>query len=297
MRLWQREEDEEGAAGGDRPWGGGVGGSSDSREEWQATVNQWGATGGSKDVATVAGVRRLLLRAGRRLMRRGRRGERRKIAVADGGEEATAGGRGEDSDGRREEAAGALAFGAAAAAGAGDSSREERNRGGRRRKRLRQQAVLMPILIQLIGVCYASLGVSGVATCVRNRPAFATAVLVLANEKVWDVRNLSKSVAVLRGNLGAIRSIRFTSDGQFMAMAEPADFVHIFDVGSGYNKQQELDFFGEISGISFSPDTEALFYVGLLYACASSVYGPSGRGNRVRKDLTRCSPFLETGCL
>ncbi|WOL13934.1 hypothetical protein Cni_G22714 [Canna indica] len=77
--------------------------------------------------------------------------------------------------------------------------------------------------------------------------------------RVWDIRNLSKSVAALRGNLGAIRSIRFTSDGQLMAMAEPADFVHIFDVGSGYKRQQELDFFGEISGISFSPDTESLF--------------------------------------
>lgn len=77
--------------------------------------------------------------------------------------------------------------------------------------------------------------------------------------RVWDVRNLSKSLAVLRANLGAIRSIRFTSDGQFMAMAEPADFVHIFDVKSGYERQQEVDFFGEISGMSFSPDTEALF--------------------------------------
>lgn len=77
--------------------------------------------------------------------------------------------------------------------------------------------------------------------------------------RIWDVRNLSKSVAVLRGNLGAIRSIRFSSDGKFMLMAEPADFVHIFDVGSGYERRQELDFFGEISGATFSPDTEALF--------------------------------------
>ncbi|KAG0473933.1 hypothetical protein HPP92_015790 [Vanilla planifolia] len=77
--------------------------------------------------------------------------------------------------------------------------------------------------------------------------------------RLWDVRNLSSSIAVFRGNLGAIRSIRFTSDGQFMAMAEPADFVHIFDVGSGYKNRQELDFFGEISGMSFSPDTESLF--------------------------------------
>nr|KYP52112.1 putative WD repeat-containing protein C2A9.03 [Cajanus cajan] len=77
--------------------------------------------------------------------------------------------------------------------------------------------------------------------------------------RVWDVRNLSKSVAVLKGNLGAIRSIQFTSDGQFMAMAEPADFVHVYDAKHGFEKEQEIDFFGEISGVSFSPDTESLF--------------------------------------
>lgn len=42
-------------------------------------------------------------------------------------------------------------------------------------------------------------------------------------------------------------------------MAEPADFVHIFDSQSGYAHSQEIDIFGEIAGISFSPDTEALF--------------------------------------
>lgn len=77
--------------------------------------------------------------------------------------------------------------------------------------------------------------------------------------RIWDARNLSKSIAVLGGNIGAIRSIRYTSDGKFLAMAEPADFIHIFEVGSGYNRKQELDFFGEIAGMSFSPDTEALF--------------------------------------
>ncbi|XP_027368903.1 uncharacterized WD repeat-containing protein C2A9.03-like isoform X3 [Abrus precatorius] len=77
--------------------------------------------------------------------------------------------------------------------------------------------------------------------------------------RIWDMRNLSKSVAVLKGNLGAIRSIRYTSDGRYMAVAEPADFVHVYDVKSGYEKEQEIDFFGEISGISFSPDTESLF--------------------------------------
>ncbi|KAL5992345.1 hypothetical protein ACLOJK_013262 [Asimina triloba] len=77
--------------------------------------------------------------------------------------------------------------------------------------------------------------------------------------RLWDVRNLSTSLAVLKGRMGAIRAIKFTSDGRFMAMAEPADFVHIFDTRSDYCKGQEIDLFGEIAGISFSPDTEALF--------------------------------------
>ncbi|XP_047172426.1 uncharacterized WD repeat-containing protein C2A9.03 [Vigna umbellata] len=77
--------------------------------------------------------------------------------------------------------------------------------------------------------------------------------------RIWDMRNLSKSVGVLKSNLGAIRSIRYSSDGKYMAVAEPADFVHVYDVNGGYEKEQEIDFFGEISGISFSPDTESLF--------------------------------------
>lgn len=70
---------------------------------------------------------------------------------------------------------------------------------------------------------------------------------------------MSQSLAILKGHIGAIRALKFTSDGRFLAMAEPADFVHVFDAGSGYAKCQEIDLFGEIAGISFSPDTEALF--------------------------------------
>ncbi|KAF8718849.1 hypothetical protein HU200_025156 [Digitaria exilis] len=86
--------------------------------------------------------------------------------------------------------------------------------------------------------------------------------------RIWDARNLSQSVHVLRGNVGAIRSVRFTSDGQFLSMAEAADFVHIFDIKSDYNKRQELDFFGDVSGMSFSPDTDTL-YVGV----SDRIYG------------------------
>lgn len=80
--------------------------------------------------------------------------------------------------------------------------------------------------------------------------------------RVWDVRKLSVPIAVLKGNLGAVRSVRFSSDGQFLVAAEPADFVHIYNTKANYKVEQEIDFFGEISGVSLSPDDESL-YIGL----------------------------------
>ncbi|KAL4333473.1 hypothetical protein GQ457_07G023440 [Hibiscus cannabinus] len=109
--------------------------------------------------------------------------------------------------------------------------------------------------------------------------------------RLWDIRNLSKSLAVLKGRMGAIRGVKFTSDGRFLAMAEPADFVHVFDTKSGYVNCQEIDIFGEIAGISFSPDTEALF-VGV----ADRTYGSLLEFNRRRRNnLFGASKFADLG--
>ena len=59
--------------------------------------------------------------------------------------------------------------------------------------------------------------------------------------------------------MGAVRSLRFSSDGAFLAAAEPADFVHVYDVNASFTKKQTLDHFGETAGVSFSPCGEALF--------------------------------------
>ncbi|XP_074572595.1 putative WD repeat-containing protein C2A9.03 isoform X1 [Curcuma longa] len=77
--------------------------------------------------------------------------------------------------------------------------------------------------------------------------------------RLWDVRNTSHSLAVLKGRIGAIRGIEFSSDGRFMAMAEAADFIHVYDANADFSSAQEIDMFGEIAGISFSSDAEALF--------------------------------------
>ncbi|XP_078172891.1 putative WD repeat-containing protein C2A9.03 [Carex rostrata] len=80
--------------------------------------------------------------------------------------------------------------------------------------------------------------------------------------RIWDVRNLSSSLSVLKGNIGAIRSVRYSPDGQFLFFAEAADFVHVYNSSLNYNKRQEIDFFGEISGISLGPDDDSL-YIGV----------------------------------
>lgn len=80
--------------------------------------------------------------------------------------------------------------------------------------------------------------------------------------RIWDLRNLSSPTAVLKGNMGAVRSIHYSSDGRFLVVAEPADFVHIYNVEGEYKKRQEIDMFGEISGVSLSPDDESL-YIGI----------------------------------
>ncbi|XP_034576402.1 uncharacterized WD repeat-containing protein C2A9.03 isoform X1 [Setaria viridis] len=78
--------------------------------------------------------------------------------------------------------------------------------------------------------------------------------------RLWDVRNLSEPLAVLGGRIGAVRGLRFSPDGRFLAAAEAADFVHVYDAAAGYaGAEQEVDLFGEVAGAAFSPDGEALF--------------------------------------
>ena len=44
-----------------------------------------------------------------------------------------------------------------------------------------------------------------------------------------------------------------------MVIVEQFDFVHIYYTNHMYNKIQEIDFFGELTRISFSRDTESNF--------------------------------------
>jgi hypothetical protein len=106
--------------------------------------------------------------------------------------------------------------------------------------------------------------------------------------RVWDVRRLGgPSLLTLAGAMGAVRSLRWSSDGRFLAAAEPADFVRVYDAASGFERSQEIDLFGEVAGIAFSPAGDRLF-VGVADATYSSLLqfnragGQGGGGAGVR---------------
>jgi hypothetical protein len=79
--------------------------------------------------------------------------------------------------------------------------------------------------------------------------------------RVWDVRHTAHALAVLKGRMAAIRSLRFSPDGALLALAEAADFVHIASCAGpdALARAQVIDLFGEVAGVSFSPDGDALF--------------------------------------
>jgi len=71
---------------------------------------------------------------------------------------------------------------------------------------------------------------------------------------------MNESFLTLPAKMGAIRSVHFSSDGKYLALAEPADYLHIYDASTGlYEEKQTIEFFGEIAGVSFDPMGNSLF--------------------------------------
>ncbi|MFS8011358.1 putative transcription factor WD40-like family [Helianthus anomalus] len=54
----------------------------------------------------------------------------------------------------------------------------------------------------------------------------------------------------------------FSSDGQFLVVAKATDFVHVCKTKLNYEERQEIDLFGEMAGVSLSPNDETL-YIGV----------------------------------
>jgi WD40 repeat protein len=86
--------------------------------------------------------------------------------------------------------------------------------------------------------------------------------------RIFDIRKLDQSLHTLVGVMAPIRSVKFSPCGSLFTMMEADDFVHIFNTKSDFKESQVIDFFGEISGITFDPDGHN-FYIG----CAGNENG------------------------
>lgn len=92
---------------------------------------------------------------------------------------------------------------------------------------------------------------------------------------VWDIRMTDSPVytvtgqrkfsphRTLLGDLGAVRSIRYSPDGRTLAVGEASDYVNLFDVTSGYSRAQQIEVYAEISGLTFTPEGTS-FMVSLM---------------------------------
>jgi WD40 repeat protein len=83
---------------------------------------------------------------------------------------------------------------------------------------------------------------------------------------------MSESFLTLPAKMGAIRSVHFSPDGKYLAVAEPADYVHVYDASTGlYEDKQTLEFIGETAGVSFDPTGDSLF-IGNADDLVGSIY-------------------------
>ncbi|OZJ04177.1 hypothetical protein BZG36_02178 [Bifiguratus adelaidae] len=76
--------------------------------------------------------------------------------------------------------------------------------------------------------------------------------------RLYDVRHLKQPLHVFATKLGAVRSLHFSPNGEYLAIAEPANYVHLVETRY-FTQSQTIDFFGELAGVSFSPEGDGLF--------------------------------------
>lgn len=78
--------------------------------------------------------------------------------------------------------------------------------------------------------------------------------------RIYDVRGTSREARfVLGSRMAAVRNVLFSPDNYTLAVMEESDFVTLYDVSSLFQRCTTIDFFGETSGVAFSPNNEYCF--------------------------------------
>jgi WD40 repeat protein len=76
--------------------------------------------------------------------------------------------------------------------------------------------------------------------------------------RIWDLRQPRESALIMGATLAPFRSAQYSHDGRILALAESVDYLHFIDAAGNYQTKTTIDVFGEINGVSFSPDDNSL---------------------------------------
>jgi WD40 repeat protein len=79
--------------------------------------------------------------------------------------------------------------------------------------------------------------------------------------RVWDIRNESKEIQTLQGEVGCILNVKYANGGDSLVCGENMDFVNIYDVRKDYEYYQQIDVFGEIAGTALDMITGDYLYI------------------------------------
>ena len=82
--------------------------------------------------------------------------------------------------------------------------------------------------------------------------------------RIWDVRNPNKNLKILPSEIGAVNDVKFSGDGKFLFCAEIIDFLQIYDIDSNFENYQEIDYFGDLTGIDLHQNEKLFLGVEIL---------------------------------
>lgn len=121
--------------------------------------------------------------------------------------------------------------------------------------------------------CFRLQGHTDFGFCVDWNPAKEFELATGNQDKsvmIWDLRKPDGPVNVLKGNLGSVFYLKYSSNGKYLSCAESVDFLNIYDTGN-IKERQVLDFFGEISGFDYDDSDES--NLSLYLSIADNIYG------------------------